>query len=426
MSSAPSYSQLLKRNRNFRLLWGGQIVSQLGDWFSAITVQALLLSYTGSASSLAWFMVASMLPAFLLAPWAGVVVDRLPRRSVMIAADLARALIALGLLLVRGESTAWIGYACVGGMSAFSALFEPARTAITPNIARGDELVTANALSAVTWSIMLTSGALVGGLVGRFLGTDVAFILNSVSFLVSAALIGRITANSGDWEKVKEKDEDPGRGGLAEGVAFVRRHPAVAGALSAKLLWAMAGGIQVLLPIYGARVFPLKDDDAGQLGISLLFAAGGFGTALGPIAGRRWSRGEPERMRWAIAGSFLMASAYYVAISQAGSLGGVGALLACARFHGSIIWVFSTLLLQMTVDDAYRGRIFALEMSLFTGMMMASAWFTTVMLDQHWATPSQMVLVASGASLVGGIGWIVSLSRRRTPDAPLADGASGE
>src|SRR5687767_10771953 len=130
MSSAPSYSQLLRQNRNFRLLWGGQIVSQLGDWFSTITVQALLLSYTGSATSLAWFMVASLLPSFLLAPMAGVVVDRLPRRTVMIAADVARAVIALGLLLARDASTAWIAYACVAGMSAFSALFEPARTAI--------------------------------------------------------------------------------------------------------------------------------------------------------------------------------------------------------------------------------------------------------------------------------------------------------
>lgn len=425
MSSAPSYTQLLRQNRNFRLLWGGQIVSQLGDWFSTITVQALLLSYTGSATSLAWFMVASLLPSFLLAPMAGVVVDRLPRRTVMIAADVARAVIALGLLLARDASTAWIAYACVAGMSAFSALFEPARTAITPNIVREDELVTANALSAVTWSIMLTSGALVGGLVGRFLGTDVAFVLNSVSFLASAWLIWQITSDQADQSDRSDKGK-AGTGSVAEGLAYVRRRPAVAGALSAKLLWAMAGGIQVLLPIYGARVYPLTGDKAGQLGISLLFAAGGLGTALGPIAARKWSRGEPARMRWAIAGSFLMASLYYVGMSFAGSLGGVAAFLACGRFHGSIIWVFSTILLQMTVEDAYRGRVFALEMSLFTGMMMASAWFTTTMLDHAWATPAQMTLVAAGASLLGGIGWIVSLSRHRTPPTVVAESAGGE
>jgi MFS family permease len=365
-----------------------------------------------------------MLPSFVLAPWAGVIVDRLPRRTVMIAADLIRAVIALGLLLTRDASTAWIAYACVAGLSAFSALFEPARTAVTPNLTREEELVTANALSAVTWSIMLTSGALVGGLVGRFLGTDVAFVLNSASFLVSAALIARISSEP--IEKEKEKEEDKRRGSLAEGMAYVRRHPAVAGALSAKLLWAMAGGIQVLLPVFGAKVFPLTGDKAGQRGISLLFAAGGFGTALGPIAGRRWSRGEPARMRWAIAGSFLMASLYYAAMSRAWNLAGVGALLACARFHGSIIWVFSTVLLQMTVDDAYRGRVFALEMSLFTGMMMTSAWFTTMMLDHRWATPSQMVLFAAGASLLGGIGWVVSLSRQRAPRPTFLEGGGGE
>ena len=103
-----SYGQLLRRNRDYRRLWGGQVVSQLGDWFSLITLQSLLLTLTGSASSLAALMIAQMLPLFLLSPAAGVVVDRLPRKHVMIAADLGRAGIALGFLLVRDGETAWL------------------------------------------------------------------------------------------------------------------------------------------------------------------------------------------------------------------------------------------------------------------------------------------------------------------------------
>src|SRR5690349_20793652 len=173
-----SYGQLVRQNRNFRLFWGGQIVSQLGDWFNLVAVSALLLKYTGSAASIAGFMVAQMLPGLLLGPAAGVLVDRLPRKAVMIGADLARAVIALGLLALRGPGTVWVAYTCVAGLSTFSAFFEPARIATLPNITSKEELVTANALSSVTWSILLTSGAMVGGLVARFFGAQTAFLLN--------------------------------------------------------------------------------------------------------------------------------------------------------------------------------------------------------------------------------------------------------
>src|SRR4051794_40946207 len=112
-----SYAQLVRWNRNFRLYWGGQIVSQLGDWFSLVAINALLLKYTGSASSIAGFMIAQMLPGLLLGPAAGVLVDRLPRKLVMIGADLARAGAALGLLAVRGPETVWLAYASVAVMA---------------------------------------------------------------------------------------------------------------------------------------------------------------------------------------------------------------------------------------------------------------------------------------------------------------------
>src|SRR5439155_13358103 len=125
----------------------------------------------------------------LLGPMAGVLVDRLSRKRVMIGADLLRAVAALGLLAVRGPESVWIGYACVAAMSSLTAFFEPARISTLPNITSDEELVTANALSSVTWSILLTSGAMVGGLVARFFGPSVAFILNGASFLGSALFL---------------------------------------------------------------------------------------------------------------------------------------------------------------------------------------------------------------------------------------------
>src|SRR5207344_2471251 len=85
-----SYLAVLRTNRNFRLLFIGQTISQLGDWFNTVAVFALLLDLTGSATAVAWMMIVQFLPVALVGPMAGVVVDRIDRRRLMIAADLSR------------------------------------------------------------------------------------------------------------------------------------------------------------------------------------------------------------------------------------------------------------------------------------------------------------------------------------------------
>src|SRR5436309_15911779 len=90
------YGELLRANRGFRLLWLGQVVSQMGDWFDTIAVYTIALRLTGSGRSVALIMVARFLPSVAMGPLSGVVADRFSRRSIMITADLLRALIVLG------------------------------------------------------------------------------------------------------------------------------------------------------------------------------------------------------------------------------------------------------------------------------------------------------------------------------------------
>ncbi|MBI3911202.1 MAG: MFS transporter [Armatimonadetes bacterium] len=404
-----SFGQLLHRNADFRHLWYAQIASQLGDWFNIITLQALLLDYTGKAGSVAGLLVAQMVPGMLVGPAAGVVVDRLSRRRVMIVADVCRAVLALGLLLVRGPETVYLAYPFVAGLSLFAAFFEPARSATLPNITRRAELVTANALVAVTWSSLLAAGALIGSLVARFLGKEAAFTLNGVSFLISAVFIAQI--------RIPEEGRRPeGRGGwreLWEGLGYVRQRPAVLAALTAKAGWALGGGLQTLIPVFGAKVFPLAGDKKGLIAIALLTAAGGVGTALGPIAGRRVAGPEVPRLRWAIALAFLIGGLFIVGLGHAGSLGQAAAVLFAARFGGSIVWVFSTVLLQLLVEDAYRGRVFAVEMSLFTLAMLSSNLGTAAALDRGGASPFTVTTALGVLTLVIGGAWVLSLSRGR-------------
>src|SRR5579864_9229393 len=145
--SFASYVRLLRENRNFRRLWAAQIVSEIGDWFYTLAIYSLLLQLTGRASSVALALVLQVLPQTLVGPIAGVVNDRIRRKRVMIFADLMRTLIVGCMLLVRSRSTLWIVYPLLFLESVMWAFFEPARTAVIPNVTADEDLILANTLS---------------------------------------------------------------------------------------------------------------------------------------------------------------------------------------------------------------------------------------------------------------------------------------
>src|SRR5438067_8974145 len=172
------YAELLRSNRGFRLLWLGQVVSQMGDWFDTIAVYTIALRLTGSSRSIALIMVARFLPTVVLGPGAGVIADRFSRRSIMIAADIMRATVVLGFLFVRRPDQMWLVYLLPVLQLAFSTFFEPAKTAAIPSIVSDRELVPANAIASDTSSVMLTLGAALGRFVPGPFGTNGRFMLD--------------------------------------------------------------------------------------------------------------------------------------------------------------------------------------------------------------------------------------------------------
>src|SRR3954447_4326984 len=138
------YFQLLRHNRNFRLLWLAQIVSELGDWFYALAVYSLLLDLTGSkAQAVGLAVVLQVLPSTLIAPTAGVLNDRISRKRIMIGADLLRIFVVLGMLAVRTPGMVWLVYPLLFCETVGAAFFEPAHSAVIPNIVAPDCVLTA-------------------------------------------------------------------------------------------------------------------------------------------------------------------------------------------------------------------------------------------------------------------------------------------
>jgi MFS family permease len=403
-----SYRELLSGNRSFRFLWLGQVVSQMGDWFDTIAVYTIALRLTGSSRSVALIMVARFLPSVVMGPLSGVIADRFSRRSIMITADLLRAVVVLGFLFVRRPDQMWLVYTLTVMQLAFSAFFEPAKTAAIPSIVSDRELVPANAIASVTWSVMLTLGAAIGGFVAGWFGTDVAFVLDSLTFVASALLILSVHVPKRP-ERSKAKltfGKAIGITDTIEGAHYVRHRPRVLAYLMVKPAWGMGGGILTLLAVFGERVFPIAGKTA--TGIGVLFTARGIGTAIGPMVARRWAGETPKQMQNAIGIAFLLAGVFYVAFGSSPSFTLALLFLAIAHCGGSILWVFSTVLLQREVEDAFRGRVFAAELALLTLTMAASNYIVGELMDRFGFSPRVVTAGVGVFFLLPGLIWFAT------------------
>jgi len=407
---APSvgYVELLRSNRAFRTLWLGQVVSQMGDWFDTIAVYTLALRLTGSSRSVALIMVARFLPSVVMGPLSGVVADRFSRRSIMILSDMMRALVVLGFLFVRRPDQMWLVYAITVLQLGFSSFFEPAKTAAIPSIVSDRELLPANAIASVTWSVMLTLGAAIGGFVTGFFGTNVAFVLDSLTFIASAILISQVHFPKRS-EKRKSKltvGKALGVSDTIEGARYVKHRPRVFAYLMVKTSWGMGGGIMTLLAVFGERIFPVAGKTA--TGIGVLFTARGIGTAIGPLMARRWSGETRKQMQNSIGIAFLIGGAFYIAFGISHSFIAALLFLLLAHMGGSILWVFSTVLLQQSVEDQFRGRVFAAEMALVTLTMAASNYVVGELIDHFGYSPRVVTTSVGGFFLLPGLVWFVT------------------
>jgi MFS family permease len=417
-----AYLTLLRRNRNFRLLWLAQIVSELGDWFYTLAVYNLLLELTGSkAQAVALAVVLQVLPSTFAAPTAGVLNDRISRKSIMIGADFVRFFIVLGMLLVRGPSMVWLVYPLLLIETIGAAFFEPAHNSVIPNIVPENEVLIANALASITWSFCLAAGASLGGITAVWLGRDAVFVLNACSFLLSAWLIRRMS-----FTEPHAADRPPLRASelveftpILEGVRYIRRHPRLFATVFVKGGIGLLGANNVLLPILGERVFPVKlagldHSRAALLGMSMLMGARGVGAIVGPLISGRWAGEHHSRMRTGILIGFVTAAAGYVCLGSSTSLAVAIFAVVAAHAGSSTNWVFSSTLLQIYTEDRFRGRVFSADFGICMLGISASSYLAGVAID-FGVSPRAFAVAIGLVMLVPAAAWAVALHRTRRP-----------
>jgi MFS family permease len=407
-----SYWHLLRSNRNLRLLWTAQIVSEMGDWFYSVAIFSFLLELTGSAQMVALAFLMQVLPQVFMAPTAGVINDRISRRKVMIFADCARAGIVLSMILVRTRGMLPLLYLLLFLETVCWALFEPGSRAVIPNITKGDEIPVANAISSATWSMNFALGAGLGGLVLVTFGRETVFIVDSLSFVASALLIRAMKfaePHADNLPPLRARDLmdfSP----IAEGIRYVRRESKLLATIFVKGGVGLAGSNWVILPVLGERVFRVEvhgmnSAKAGALGMSILLASRGVGAILGSFLGGNIAGTNRSRLRWTILAGFAMIGAGYVALGAAGSLWMAVLTLIVAHAGGSACWTASTTLMQKQTEDRFRGRVFSAEFAFSMLALSISSYAAGRAVD--WGIDVRTVAVATGVVMLVPIGaWL--------------------
>ena len=371
------YFELLRQNPNFRWLWGGQIVSLLGDWFNLIASAILIAELTDSGLALGILFTIRMLAPFVVAPLAGIFADKYNRKHLLIITDLVRAVVVLGFLFVRDANDIWLLYALTVLLFGVSGFFSPARSAILPDITSSQELGTANTLGAATWSVMLAVGAAIGGVTTGLFGSQTAFIIDGFTFAISAGLLFKI--------RLPASPHTPGETQTRARLTALRymfQHPdiLIIALHKAAISLLMSSGVQIVLVEIAKRYFVIGV--GGALSLGIMYCMNGIGSGIGPILARRWTGDRDKPLRISISWGYLIAS---IGIAITASLYNFGIVLLgglVRSIGGGIAWVFSTQLLLQRAPNEIRGRIFGTEFALFTLMGGASSLITGAFLDQ--------------------------------------------
>jgi len=367
------FVHLLKTNRNYRYTWSGQVVSEIGDHFNNVAVFSLALANTRSGLVVTGIMLSRAIPAVMAGPIAGVILDRLDRKRIMIASDLVRAVVAIGFILAIPRSDTWLLYLLSALLMAASPFFTSGGSAILPTIANKEELHAANSLTQTTQWMTLTIGAFLGGTSVTQFGYKWAFTFNALSFLFSAACISRLRTGRGGFRAertalTEDKVVRPWHE-YTEGLRYMKASPLILGLALVGIGWASGGGAaQILFSLFGELVF-----NRGPAGIGYLWAAAGVGLLVGGTfahwLGKRISFGAYKRT---ISICYVIHGGSYVIFSQMRSFQMALLFLALSRSAIAVSSVLNMSQLLRHVSNEFRGRVFATMETMQWSTMMVS------------------------------------------------------
>lgn len=392
-------------HRPFRALFAGKVVSNLGDWLDILALLTLIL-YRWNLGPLAWgaYLTAFTLPAAIVGPVAGVWVDRLPRRTVMIACDLARAVIVLGLVWAPNLAAVLV---LVTLKSTFSAFFNPAEQATIRSTVPHDDLIAANSLNKLSDNGARLLGPGLGGLVLAVGGLRGAFVADSASFLLSALILTRLPRIASAPAIAHERRQFWPE--FRAGVVHIRRRRALVMAVGS-----MIAGAFLIRATDTIGVVVLKDlgVTAGQLGLS--FTCLGVGYVAGAIVVGQWGHTVSPLLLMGLAGLELGSLMAMMGVAVAQRMSGVGVDYFAAFVSRTLLGVgFATVgvtygaIVQRETPSALMGRVSATTEMLTTVVPLVAPFVISAL--AAWLGVGWAFAIAGGGLMI--VGAVIVLGR---------------
>ena len=413
------FLRLLQRNRNYRYTWIGQVVSEIGDHYNNVAVFSLALANTGSGMVVTAIMLSRAVPAIFAGPIAGVALDRVDRRRLMLASDIIRGFVALAFILAIPAKSTWLLYPLSALLMFASPFFTSGRASILPRIADDKELHTANSLTQTTQWTTLTIGSFLGGTSVLAFGYKWAFAFNALSFFISALCISRLKVQ-GDFRAQRSLELTENQvvrpwHEYSEGLRYLRSSPLILGIVLVAAGWASGGGAaQILFSLFGELVFHM-----GPAGIGYLWGAAGIGLLLGgALAHTLGKRLTFRGYKWTVSVCYVIHGGAYIVFSQMPTFGWAAVFLAISRSAVAVSSVLNFGQLLRHVSDEFRGRVFATMETVSWAVMMMSMAGAGVA-SQHYS-PRAIGVVSGLLSSTTAFFWLWANLRGRLPEPAVA------
>ena len=436
-----SYFQLLKTNRNFRNLLWGQIVSEMGNWFSFIAGLGLVRFVSDASPGAAGILFACrLLPFAFLSPIAGTFVDRFSRRQVMIFADVLRAFVALLFLLVTNAENLWIAYLATALISGIGAFFEGAKNATTPNLTGKEGLLAGTALMFSSRFLLMAVGSALGGWAAVIFGYQIAFVINAVSFAVSAFSVWLIPETATREKRESQRIEGvtftapvTAAGGfspaeslgikpkresfateLREGLRYTIKNHFALTILLMNVIWATGGGaINVVFERMGGVFFAERDNLNPDLAVALLWTASGFGLFFGMlIAHRTASRlDETGNHNSFIIWTLIVHGILFAAGGLMPSLWLFMVFVFVSRLMVGVEYAVQETMFQRSLPDYIRGRISTLDRGAEMTIFGLSSYYSSQLI--YYISPQMLTIISGILSAGAGVLWFARMRKEK-------------
>ncbi|HUS17265.1 MAG TPA: MFS transporter [Chloroflexia bacterium] len=397
------------RQRNFALLWVGTLISLIGDRALMTALPFFVYQQTGSTLAMAGMFGAFYLPGFLFGSVAGVFVDRWNRKRILVVTNVIQSGVMLLLLAVQSSAWLWLVFVVTFTQMTLAMFTIPAEGALLPNLVDEDHLVQANALTGLGNTIARLVGPLLGGVVIGFFGLTSVVLIDSVSFMVAAVLIGRIVVAAqpaapppdvaetlvSSWRKVGQE--------LVEGLRLIRRTRLIAALFIVNTVTSMGGTL--IDPLFVP--FAQGQLQAGAEGQGFLSTIGAVGGLLGGVI-IGWI-GTRIQQRLLIGFGTLIVGLFMLVIYNQTSLP-VAAVLICLMMVPVIASnVASSTALQTGTPDAYRGRIYGAMGTSNALIGLVSVGLAGALGEVVGVVP--MLSIAAGITMFAGVLGLVLLPK---------------